>query len=46
VAERDLALGERPGLVGSDRAGVGGDLTYLPPADGEGPRFVVSLAAG
>ena len=25
---------------------MGGDLTYLPPADGEGPRFVVSLAAG
>ena len=25
---------------------MGGDLTYLTPADGEGPRFVVSLAAG
>lgn len=25
---------------------MGGDLTYLPPGDGEGPRFVVSLAAG
>ena len=25
---------------------MGGDLTYLPPVDGEGPRFVVSLAAG
>ena len=25
---------------------MGGDLTYLPPADGQGPRFVVSLASG